>query len=92
MRCVCDICYRYFDTQGYRPGAYCSDECYHEARRRADRLVRREAIGPDGSILIDKGRVRISQVEKVEAEAREQNLSYGQLMARRWLKGKEVVL
>lgn len=91
MRCVCDICYRYFDTQGFKPGLYCSRACYEEAKRREYRLIRKEILAEDGSILIDQGRVRIGQIEKVEAEARKQGLSYGQLVGQKWLKGKEVI-
>ena len=89
MKRVCIVCFRDFETRG--DACYCSKRCEKEARMALERDKRKETLGPDGEILIDQGRVRISPIGKVEAEARKRGLSYGQLKAQKWLKETEVI-
>ena len=91
MKMVCDICYREFNTKGGAFGFYCSKGCEKEAGRRARLRTRTETLGPDGEILIDHGRVRISPIGKIEAEARAQKVSYGYYKAQKWLAETKVV-
>lgn len=91
MKCVCTVCYRDFDSKGWAYAKYCSKHCEKVARRAAETPHRVEVLAPDGSILIDHGRVRISPVAEIEKEARAKGVSYGMLKAQKWLKETEVI-